>query len=110
MTKDWTLHRDTGLPRATHDKEYFHKLYWTKFAKGCVPPWLQMTPPQKRERVHAFLFQKFTLDPQGGVMFPRTPQKRKQRNEACWPEFWLSDQELEGIVTQVMTAYYAGCT
>ena len=107
MTKNFTLHRDTGLPRATHDREYFHKLYWRKFAKECNPPWLEMSPAQKWKRVHAFIFQKFTLDPCGYCMLPRVGQKRRRRNEASWAEFWLSDQELEGIVTDVMSAYEA---
>ena len=106
MTKNFSLHKDTGLPRATHDKEWFHHLYWKKFAEECKPPWLQMSPAEKWERVHAFIFQKFTLDPWGYCMYPTT-RKRKRRNDACWPEFWLSDQELEGIVTDVMSAYEA---
>ena len=93
-------------PRASYDKERFHHLYCKKFAKGCDPPWLQMTPPQKWERLRAFIFQKFTLDPRGRCMYPTTG-KRKRRNDACWPEFWLSDQELDGIVAEVMNAYEA---
>lgn len=96
-------------PRTTWDKVYFHRKYSTKFAKRCDPPWLKMTPPQKRERLRAFIFEKFTLDPWGRCMLPRTGQKRKKTNDAFWPDFWLSDTELDDIVTQVMTAYYAGC-
>ena len=106
MTRDYSQYKH-GLPRASYDKEWFHHLYWKKFAKGCKPPWLQMSPAEKRKRVHAFIFQKFTLDPRNRCMDPGPGQKRKQRNEASWPGFWLSDQELDGIVAEVMNAYEA---
>ena len=38
-------------------------------------------------------------------MNPRVGEKRKVRNDASWPGFWLSDAELDDIVTRVMTAY-----
>ena len=106
MTRDYSQYKH-GLPRASYDMEWFHHLYCKKFAKGCDPPWLQMTPPQQWERLRAFIFQKFTLDPRGRCMLPVPGEKGKQRNEASWPGFWLSDQELDDIVTQVMTAYEA---
>ena len=106
MTWDYSEYKH-GLPRATYDRVWFHHLYWKKIAEECKPPWLQMSPAEKRKRVHAFIFQKFTLDPRNRCMVPGPGQKRKQRNEASWPGFWLSDQELDGIVAEVMTAFEA---
>ena len=94
-------------PRTAYDKDYFHQIYWMKFAKRCDPPWLMMTPLQKKERLRAFIFEKFTLDPWGRCMLPGPGEKRKKRNDAFWPDFWLSDTELDIIVTQVMIAYEA---
>ena len=105
MTKDYDEHWERGLPRATWDYDYFHHIYWTKFATKCNPPWLEMSIPEKRTMVHKFIFDKFTLDPRRLCMYPRVGQKRKPRNDACWPGFWLSDEELVDIVTRVMTAY-----
>ena len=105
MTKDFDEHWERGLPRAAWDYEHFHHSNWTKFAAKCVPPWLQMSIPQKRDMVRNFIFNKFTLDPQHRCMYPRYGAKRKLRNDACWHGFWLTDEELGDIVTHVMNAY-----
>jgi len=107
MTKDYEKHPKKGLPRTTYDKDYFHHTYWTKFANKCTPRWLQMKPPQKRAMVRAFILEKFTLDPSGCYMFPPSGYKHKRRNDACWPNFWLSNREFDDIVTRVMLAYEA---
>ena len=105
MTKDYTEHWERGLPRAAWDCEYFHHVYWTKFASKCTPPWLEMSIPQKRIMVRKFILDKFTLDPKHLRMNPRVGEKRKVRNDASWPGFWLSDEEFDDIVTRVMSAY-----
>jgi len=101
------MNSETGLPRAAWDMDYFYYTYAMKFAARCAPPWLEMSIPQKWRMVRAFIFEKFTLDPNGRCMLPLPPQKRKKRNDASWPDFWLSDAELDEVVTQVMTAYEA---
>ena len=40
-------------------------------------------------------------------MLPVPVELRKKTNDVRWPDFWLSDTELDDIVTQVMTAYEA---
>jgi len=94
-------------PRATGDKDLFHYIYWMKFAAMCTPPWLEMTTPQKGRMVRAFIFEKFTSDPRGRCLLPEVRQKRKKRSDAYWPDFWLSETEVDGIVAQVMAAYEA---
>ena len=105
MTKDYDTHWERGLPRATWDYEYFHHQNWTKFAGMCDPPWRDMSIPQKRCIVRNFILNKFTLDPQHICMYPPYGAKRKMRNDACWPGFWLSDEELDDIVHRLMSAY-----
>ena len=55
--------------------------------------------------VRKFILDKFTLDPKHIRMNPRVGEKRKVRNDASWPGFWLSDEEFDDIVTRVMSAY-----
>ena len=105
MTKDYDEHWERGLPRAAWDYEHFHHSNWTKFVAKCVPTWLQMSIPQKRIMVRKFILNKFTLDPKHLCMNPRVGEKRKLRNDASWPGFWLSDEEFDDIVTRVMSAY-----
>jgi hypothetical protein len=48
---------------------------------------------------------KFSLDPECKVMIPVADSNRMWRNVACWEEFWLTDSELDGIVSDVMEDY-----
>ena len=66
-------------PRATHDKEWFHHIYWKKFARACPRPWMKMTPSEKKRQTRAFIVQKFTLDPKGLCMLP--PSGHKWKNQ-----------------------------
>ena len=98
-------------PRTSWDLDRFYCTYAGKFMRTCKEKydsqWLAMTPVQKATIVHAFIFEKFTLDPSGRCMLPGPGQKPKKRNDAAWPDFWLSDEELDEVVTQVMIAYEA---
>lgn len=94
-------------PRATHDKEWFHHIYWKKFAGACPRPWMEMTPSEKKRQTRAFIVQKFTLDPKGRCMLPPSGHKWKTRNDASWLGFWLTDAEVDQLVLEVMSAYEA---
>ena len=99
------LERMPFPPKAAQFPEEFHSRFWEKFARDCVPPWLQMTTPQKRRRLHDFLFTKFSMDPKAGCMLPGPGLRKKPRNEAAWIGFWLLDTELISLVAEVMEAY-----
>ena len=94
-------------PKATRDKEYFHHIYWTKFVELCWKPWLEMTSPEKKQALRAFIFSKWSLDPKRLCMLPELEHNRSKRNDACWHGFWLLDSEVDQIVDQVMAAYDA---
>ena len=94
-------------PKVTRDKEYFHHIYWTKFVELCWKPWLEMTSPEKKQALRAFIFSKWSLDPNRRCMLPELEHNRSKRNDACWHGFWLLDSEVDQIVDQVMAAYDA---
>ena len=102
------LERMPFPPKAAQFPEEFHSRFWEKFARDCDPPWLEMTPPQKGRRLHAFLFTKFSMDPKAGCMFPGPSLMKKLRNDAAWIGFWLRDTELISLVAEVMEEYALG--
>ena len=95
------------LPSATWDKDYFHHIYWKKFVTFCWKPWLEMTTEEKKQALRAFIFSKWSMDPQRRCMLPERPHKRAKRNDACWHGFWLDDSEVDRIVNQVVGSYEA---
>ena len=95
------------LPRTTWDKDYFHHIYWKKFVELCWKPWLEMNTKEKKQALRAFIFNKWSLDPQRRCMLPERPDKRLKRNDACWHGFWLLNSEVDRIVDQVVDAYDA---
>ena len=45
---------------------------------------------------------KKSLDRQLSCMYPVEARRRKPRNEASWYGFWMSDDELEQLVREIM--------
>ena len=95
----------SDVPTCVGDTDKFHHIYWQRFLKFCPTPWLNMDPEQKKSAVRAFIFAKFTLDPKGKCMKPAEGLPHKKRNDACWPNFYLYDEELDEIVDTIMAAY-----
>ena len=85
----------------------FHSQFWKNFADGCEVPWTVMTKLQMRQRLRDWMYEKFSLDPMSRIMLPG-PRKRKARNEAGWPGFALTDEELEHVLEDTMQAYLRG--
>ena len=85
----------------------FHSQFWENFAEGCEVPWTVMTQLQMRQRLRDWMYEKFSLDPMSRIMLPG-PRKRKARNEAGWPGFELTDEELEHVLEDTMQAYLRG--
>jgi hypothetical protein len=97
--------RMTHMPRACRNPIRFHQTYWTQFATSTYIPWLKMSAYQKQCHLHKFLRKKFSMDRKCKVMFPDTDRRRKGRNAACWEGFWLTDSEVDSIVSDVMEEY-----
>ena len=105
--KGW-LERMPKYPKTATDPAEFHSKFAKPFGKDCIPPWLQMSMPQKRKRLHDFLFTKFSLDKKMQCMNPESHVKKKLRNDAGWYDFWLSDAELTTLVAETMEEYARG--
>jgi hypothetical protein len=94
------------IPRASQDSIHFHHVYWTKL----VPPsynWLGMPIRAREDRFYCFLYELFTTDPARRSMLPAR-DCTAVRNNACWPGFHLSDEELNVLVMDTFKAYVAG--
>ena len=102
--KGW-LERMPKYPKTATDPAEFHSKFGKPFGKDYDPPWLLMSMPQKRKRLHAFLFTKFSLDRKMQCMMPESHIQKKPRNDAGWKEFWLSDAELTTLVAETMEEY-----
>jgi len=102
--KGW-LERMPKYPKTATDPAEFHSKFGKPFGKDCDPPWLLMSMPQKRKRLHDFLFTKFSLDRKMQCMMPESHIQKKARNDAGWKEFWLSDTELTILVEETMEEY-----
>ena len=93
-----------GKPRAANPDK-FHSDHWTRFVKGCEPPWLQMSDSQKAKHLRSWLVHKFSLDPDERCMLPGNGRRRKKRNDIGWVGFEMSDDDLDTVMAQVIAAY-----
>ena len=92
-------------PRVVHCPEKFHQHYWMQFSKFCNNKWHTMTSVEKHKFLRAWLFLKFTMDPNEQVMDPEPGSRRKISNVMSWRGFWLSDEELDCLVKEVLPEY-----
>jgi len=99
--------RMSPVPRAAREVKRFHNDQAAPFAEGCRPPWLQMVPAQKLQRLNNWLLKKMTLDPEALVMLP-PPVKKYKKCDLSWNTFWLTGTERDELVVRVMRAYTCG--
>ena len=92
-------------PRVVHCPEKFHQHYWMQFSNSCDHNWHTMTLGEKDEVLRAWLFLKFTMDPNAEVMNPEPGSRRKFCNDMSWRGFWLSEEELDCLVQEVLSEY-----
>ena len=71
----------------------------------AAPAWSTMTLPEKTKTVKVWLFQKFSMDSNGEVMYPLEESRRKKISESCWKGFYLKDDEFQNLVTEIMQDY-----
>ena len=102
LNKSGFIPRMAQIPKGAVPQD-FHRTNWRKFTKGMtIGQWSVMPHEQKYQHLHAWLFKKFTLDPQNKSMIPGSYEKWKPRNDACWEGFWMTDRELNGLVREVL--------
>jgi len=94
------------LPRGVQEPPRFHRKHAKKFAASAPGPWLSLSMPMKRQHLWNWLFKKFTRDKYRRCMWPRNPAMRLSRNEICWTGFYLTDEELYGLVQEICQGYY----
>jgi hypothetical protein len=94
------------IPRASQDPIYFHHVYWTKLVPRSYN-WLRMPIRAREDRFFCFLYELFTTDPDRRSMLPAR-DRTAGRNNACWPSFHLSDEELNVLVIDTFKAYVQG--
>ena len=92
--------RMSAIPKGA-DPEQFHGTYWRKFLKpdDC---WNTMSISEQTQHLRQWIVKKFSLDPEHLSMTPLRGIKRKPRNDACWVGFWMTDQELDKLVSEVI--------
>ena len=92
--------RMSVIPKGAAPTE-FHGTYWRKFLKPdeC---WNTMSTSEQTQHLRAWMVVKFSLHPQNQCMLPLRGVKRKKRNDACWTDFWMTDQELDNLVSAVI--------
>ena len=91
-------------PIQSTDATKFHRTYSSSFKDICGCGFNELSPGEQREKLSAFLFKKFSVDPVGKVMVPREGMPRKTLS---WWGFHITDDELPQIVDRVIHAYGA---
>ena len=87
------------------DPQDFHRTCWKQFTRNADKSafdWSSMSHARKYQHMHTWLFKKFTLDPKHKCMTPGPWEDWKKRNDACWTDFWMTDQELHHLVREVL--------
>ena len=95
------------VPRAASDTAFFHRRYAPEFYSLCNPPWFSKCSHQRREVLKAFMLREFSLDPSGAVMLPPPGAERRGISESKWQGFVINDDQMHGIVAEVMDGYDA---
>ena len=109
LEKPHSLNYSANAPRMTEwpkgaTQTEFHSTCWTQFTKNIE--WTRMNNQEQYEHVQQWLFWKFTLCGKGTCMLPNVSMKRKWRNDARWPGFWMTDDELQKLVKEVMDEHF----
>ena len=94
--------KDGKIPAQCYDAIKFNKTYAVPFQKLCMQPSKELSASAQRETLRRFLFQKFSVDPEGLHM---TPPPGKRLKTLSWQGFYMTDTELSTIVDRVVTVY-----
>ena len=98
------LHRcQNEVPKAATDPQRLHRKLYTYWV-NTYPNYDDLTETTQMQILRAVLFKMWTTDKKGEVMRPEEKERRRQC-EASWNTFWMTDAELDDLVTWVITTY-----
>ena len=93
------LRRCNPIPETAHT---------SKSLKFISPQsWDRLDKAGKKAGLKAYLFRKFSTDPQRRRLVP-PPQKRQRRADISWNRFWVNEKELDSLAGDVVDAYVRG--
>ena len=95
------------MPRAARDPEKFHRLHYRNFVTAN-PEFAQKSEDEQLVIVRNWLFDLWSTDRDRLVMRP-TDLSRRVLCAASWKDFWLTDDELQSLVSDVITAFRQQC-
>ncbi len=98
--------RPNGPPKAATDPRKFHHLHYRSFGSEHRS-WPTLAEPDQRRALRSYLFRQWTTDPQARVVRPRPPA-RVVLCKASWAEFWMTDEELNDLVSWSVSHYQRG--
>jgi hypothetical protein len=104
--KEYLPRCGASVPRKATDPRKFHSLHYRSFLKAH-PRWGEYTATEQSEALRQFLFDYWTTDKLNEVMRPELTTRRKLCR-ASWGEFWLTDMELDELVSDVVREYRDG--
>ena len=73
---------------------------------GVDCQWNGLNTSAKTDCLHTYLFNKFSTDPRRIFLCPQ-PGEKRSRCDMCWGSFYITDQEFEALVDDVMMCYEA---
>ena len=95
--------RDAQVPRAATDPEKLHRLHYRKFVEKN-PHFSQKPAAKQMSIIRGWLFDMWSTDPRKMVMSPSGSAPRVKCT-ASWGDFWLDDDELDSLVSNVITEF-----
>ena len=85
----------------------FHRLHYRNFVTAN-PEFAQKSEDEQLVIVRNWLFDLWSTDPDRQVMRP-TDFAPRVLCAASWKDFWLTDDELQSLVSDVITAFRQQC-
>ena len=97
--------RPNGPPKAATDARKFQSLHYARFG-SAHRSWATLPESDQRQALRSYLFAQWTTDPQKQVMRPE-PFVPTVLCQASWGDFWMTDNELDQLVSEAVSNYRA---
>ena len=91
-----------AVPKQCSDPIAFHESYATGFVKSYDGNFDELEATDQCQVLESFLRAKFSTDKYGKCM---VPEDLKRRKVLTWSGFYITEDELQDILKQVLTAY-----
>ena len=95
------------VPRAATDPKKFCSMYYRRFVETHFH-FSERSTTEKMCILRSWLFDLWTTDSKKQVMRPDV-LARRVKCRASWGDFWLTDHELDALVSHVIKAFQQGC-